>query len=136
MFFGNIDDGEAKRDLENLEISKVNKRIPFEEALKYMLNSEVLLIFGNKNSKQIPAKIYEYFGAKGKIFVIYGDENDPIKKLVENHERCKNTLNNKNDIKNSLIEILETKEEALLGEVDYNFEWKTITKRLTDIFKK
>ena len=136
MFFGNIDDGEAKRDLENLEISKVNKRIPFEEALKYMLNSEVLLIFGNKNSKQIPAKIYEYFGAKGKIFVIYGDENDPIKKLVENHERCKNTLNNKNDIKNSLIEILETKEEALLGEADYNFEWKTITKRLTDIFKK
>ena len=81
-------------------------------------------------------RIQSRFGGKGKICVIYGDENDPIKKLVENHERCKNTLNNKNDIKNSLIEILETKEEALLGEADYNFEWKTITKRLTDIFKK
>ena len=136
MFFGNIDDSEAKRDLDALEISKVNKRIPFEEALKYMLNSEVLLIFGNKNSKQIPAKIYEYFGAKGKIFVIYGDENDPIKKLVENHTRCKSTLNNEEDIKNSLIEILETPKEALLGEADYNFEWKTITKRLTNIFNK
>ena len=136
MFFGNIDDSEAKRDLDALEISKVNKRIPFEEALKYMLNSEVLLIFGNKNSKQIPAKIYEYFGAKGKIFVIYGDENDPIKKLVENHTRCKSTLNNEEDIKNSLIEILETPKEALLGEDDYNFEWKTITKRLTNIFNK
>ena len=58
-----------------------------------MLNSEVLLLFGNKNSKQIPAKIYEYFGAEGKILIIYGDEKDPIRKLTENHERCVNTLN-------------------------------------------
>lgn len=48
-----------------------------------MLNGEVLLLFGNKNSKQIPAKIYDYFGAKGRIFVIYGDKDDPIKRVVE-----------------------------------------------------
>ena len=61
LFFGNIDDAEAKSKLESLEVAKVSKRIPFNEAIKYMLNSEVLLLFGNKNSKQIPAKIYEYF---------------------------------------------------------------------------
>ena len=44
-------------------------------------------MFGNKNSKQIPAKIYDYFGAKGRIFVIYGDENDPIKRVVENNTK-------------------------------------------------
>ena len=100
-----------------------------------MLNSEVLLIFGNKNSKQIPAKIYEYFGAKGKIFVIYGDENDPIKKLVEDHKRCVNTLNNKEYIKEKLTSILEMSKEDLLGEEDYSFEWKSITERLINIFK-
>ena len=41
-----------------------------------MLNSQVLLLFGNKNSKQIPAKVYDYFGAEGLIFVILGDENE------------------------------------------------------------
>lgn len=135
LFFGNIDDAEAKSKLESLEVSKVSPRIPFEEALKYMLNSEVLLIFGNKNSKQIPAKIYEYFGAKGKIFVIYGDENDPIKKLVEDHKRCVNTLNNKEYIKEKLTSILEMSKEDLLGEEDYSFEWKSITERLINIFK-
>ncbi|ETJ29171.1 hypothetical protein Q604_UNBC16286G0001, partial [human gut metagenome] len=45
----------------------VSGRIPFDEALKYMLNGDILLLFGNKNSKQIPAKIYDYFGAKGFI---------------------------------------------------------------------
>lgn len=135
LFFGNIDDAEAKSKLESLEVSKVSPRIPFEEALKYMLNSEVLLIFGNRNSKQIPAKIYEYFGAKGKIFVVYGDENDPIKKLVEDHKRCVNTLNNKEDIKEKLISILDMNKEDLLGEEDYSFEWKSITERLINIFK-
>lgn len=135
LFFGNIDDSEAKLKLESLEVSKVSSRISFEEALKYMLNSEVLLLFGNKNSKQIPAKIYEYFGAKGKIFVVYGDENDPIKKLVEYHKRCVNTLNNKEDIKENLLSILNMNKEELLGEEDYSFEWKTITERLINIFK-
>lgn len=64
-----------------------------------MLNGEVLLLFGNKNSKQIPAKIYDYFGAQGRIFVIYGDKDDPIKRVVENHRKCVVTENNSKEIK-------------------------------------
>ena len=60
LFFGNIDDVDGRRRLENLEVAKVSGRIPFDEALKYMLNGDILLLFGNKNSKQIPAKIYDY----------------------------------------------------------------------------
>ena len=84
MFFGNIDDEEIKNKLMAVDNINVSPRIPYDEALAYMLNSEVLLLFGNKNSKQIPAKIYDYFGADGIIFVILGDENDPIKDVVEN----------------------------------------------------
>ncbi|MBE6049871.1 MAG: glycosyltransferase family 4 protein [Clostridium sp.] len=135
LFFGNIDDAEAKSKLESLDRAVVSKRIPFNDAIKYMLNSEVLLLFGNKNSKQIPAKIYEYFGANGKIFVIYGDEQDPIKRLVENHERCINSLNNKDDIKNNLLNILEKDKKDLIGESDYSFEWNSIVERLNKILE-
>ncbi|WP_294348415.1 glycosyltransferase [uncultured Clostridium sp.] len=135
LFFGNIDDAEAKSKLESLEVAKVSKRIPFNDAIKYMLNSEVLLLFGNKNSKQIPAKIYEYFGANGKIFIIYGDENDPIKRLVENHERCITSLNNKEEVKKKLIKILNEDKNTLIGKADYSFEWNSIVERLNKILE-
>ena len=76
MFFGNIDSDEVKNKLNVIDKVSVSPRIPYDEALGYMLNSQVLLLFGNKNSKQIPAKVYDYFGAEGLIFVILGDENE------------------------------------------------------------
>lgn len=136
MFFGNIDDVEGKNELSKLEVVKISNRIPFNEALKYMLNSQVLLIFGNKNSKQIPAKIYDYFGAKGRIFVIYGDEKDPIRKLVENHEKCFVTLNNEEDIKNSFLNMInKSLEEGFFGEEDLNYEWSSVAKKLNKILR-
>ena len=133
MFFGNIDDAQAKTQLESLSIAKVSKRIPFNEAIKYMLHSQVLLLFGNKNSKQIPAKVYEYMGAEGTIFTIYGDENDPIKRIVENHKKCVNSLNNKDDIKENLMRLLQKDNYKSLP--DENYEWAAITKRLNEILR-
>lgn len=135
LFFGNIDDAEAKEKLESLEAAKVSKRIPFNEAIKYMLNSEVLLLFGNKNSKQIPAKIYEYFGAEGKIFVIYGDEKDPIRKLTEKHDRCINSLNFKDEIKEQLLKLMSKDNKELMGKADYKYEWNSIVDRLNKILE-
>ncbi len=135
LFFGNIDDAEAKEKLESLEAAKVSKRIPFNEAIKYMLNSEVLLLFGNKNSKQIPAKIYEYFGAEGKIFVIYGDEKDPIRKLTEKHDRCINSLNFKDEIKEQLLKLMSKDKKELMGKADYKYEWNSIVDRLNKILE-
>lgn len=135
LFFGNIDDIEVKRELESLSICKVNRRIPFEEAIKYVLNSEVLLLFGNKNSKQIPAKIYEYFGATGKIFVIYGDENDPLKELVENNERCITSLNNSEKIYEHLTNLLSINKEEYFSKPDERYEWGNIVDKLNNILE-
>lgn len=136
LFFGNIDDNDGKKRLENLEIAKVSPRIPFDEALKYMLNGDVLLLFGNKNSKQIPAKIYDYFGAKGRIFVIYGDENDPIKRIVENNEKCIVTENTSKSIKNNIYELIELyKNKQIESNPDYNYEWNSIVERLNNILE-
>ena len=105
MFFGNIDSDEVKNKLNVIDKVSVSPRIPYDEALGYMLNSQVLLLFGNKNSKQIPAKVYDYFGAEGLIFVILGDENDPIKDVVKNKEKCIVVNNNVDEIVNGINKI-------------------------------
>ena len=136
MFFGNIDDVEIKNKLVEVENVNVSARIPYDEALGYMLNSEVLLLFGNKNSKQIPAKIYDYFGADGLIFVILGDENDPIKDVVKNKKKCIVVNNNIQEIVNGINKIasmLENNEKY--GPIE-EYKWEYISKRLNDILKE
>lgn len=136
LFFGNIDDIEGKKRLENLEVARVSPRIPFDEALKYMLNGDVLLLFGNKNSKQIPAKIYDYFGAKGRIFVICGDKNDPIKRIVKSNEKCVVTENTSQEIKDKIYNLIEMyKNKEIESEPDYSYEWNSIVERLNKILE-
>ncbi|AWK51136.1 glycosyl transferase group 1 [Clostridium beijerinckii] len=136
LFFGNIDDIEGKKKLESLDVAKVSPRIPFDEALKYMLHGEVLLLFGNKNSKQIPAKIYEYFGSKGRILVIYGDENDPIKRVVKDNKKCIVTENNTKGIKDKIYTLIKMhKSKDIDCAPDLNYEWNSIVERLNNILE-
>lgn len=134
LFFGNIDDVEGRKKLEKLDVAKVSPRIPFNEALKYMLNGDILLLFGNKNSKQIPAKIYDYFGANGRIFVIYGDKNDPIGRITKDNDKCICSCNSSEDIKNNIYNMIEMYEHNnLCSGPDYNYEWNSIVGRLNKI---
>ncbi|WP_160685394.1 glycosyltransferase family 4 protein [Clostridium sp. C2-6-12] len=136
LFFGNIDDIEGKKKLESLEAATVSPRIPFDEALKYMLNGNGLLLFGNKNSTQIPAKIYDYFGAKGRVFVIYGDRNDPIKNVVKDNEKCITAENNVKDIKKGIYKLVEMyKNNDIDCAPDLNYEWNSIVERLNHILE-
>ena len=135
MFFGNIDDEYIKNKLMKAENVNVSPRIPYNEALGYMLNSQVLLLFGNKNSKQIPAKIYDYFGAEGIIFVILGDENDPIRDVVENKKKCIVVNNNTHEIVNGINKIVSMIEnDEKYGPIK-EYKWQYISKRLNDILK-
>ncbi|WP_304683218.1 glycosyl transferase group 1 [uncultured Clostridium sp.] len=135
LFFGNIDDINIKNKLINVENVNVSPRIPYDEALGYMLNSEVLILFGNKNSKQIPAKIYDYFGADGLIFIILGDENDPIKDVIENKKKCIVVNNNSCEIINGIKELVSMVEnKKKYGPIE-EYKWQYISKRLNDILK-
>lgn len=135
MFFGNIDSNEVKNKLNAIDKVSVSPRIPYDEALGYMLNSQVLLLFGNKNSKQIPAKIYDYFGAEGLIFVILGDENDPIKDVVKNKEKCIVVNNNVYEIVNGINKIASMIELRIKHGAIEEYKWQYISKRLNDILR-
>ena len=135
LFFGNIDDEDIKNKLISVENINVSPRIPYNEALGYMLNSEVLLLFGNKNSKQIPAKIYDYFGADGLIFVILGDENDPIKDVVLNKNKCVVVNNTADEIVSGINKIISMiKNGEKYGPIE-EYKWQYISKKLNDILK-
>ena len=135
MFFGNIDSDEVKNKLNAIDKVSVSPRIPYDEALGYMLNSQVLLLFGNKNSKQIPAKVYDYFGAEGLIFVILGDENDPIKDVVKNKEKCIVVNNNVDEIVNGINKIASMIELGIKHGAIEKYKWQYISKRLNDILR-
>lgn len=135
MFFGNIDSDEVKNKLNAIDKVSVSPRIPYDEALGYMLNSQVLLLFGNKNSKQIPAKVYDYFGAEGLIFVILGDKNDPIKDVVKNKEKCIVLNNNVDEIVNGINKIASMIELGIKHGAIEEYKWQYISKRLNDILR-
>lgn len=135
IFFGNIDSDEVKNKLNVIDKVSVSPRIPYDEALGYMLNSQVLLLFGNKNSKQIPAKVYDYFGAEGLIFVILGDENDPIKDVVKNKEKCIVVNNNVDEIVNGINKIASMIELGIKHGAIEEYKWQYISKRLNDILR-
>lgn len=136
LFFGNIDDENARMNLEALNTVTVKPRIPYKEALSYMLNSQILLLFGNKNSKQIPAKIYDYFGTNGLIYTILGDEKDPLVSLVKDNDKCLITNNNKKEIMDmlrSIGDIYENKNFKVPPIEEY--EWSNISHKLNNILR-
>lgn len=135
LFFGNIDDNEAKERLASLDNVKVSDRIPFREALRYMVNADILLLFGNKNSKQIPAKIYDYFGCRGKVLVILGDKKDPIINLVKDIDKCNLTNNDKVYIEENLRTIVKDLENKKEYKELVEFESKNISRKLNSIIK-
>ncbi|MGL5381360.1 glycosyl transferase group 1 [Clostridium sp.] len=136
LFFGNIDDEGAKEELKALNVVKVSNRIPYNEALAYMVNSDILLLFGNKNSKQIPAKIYDYYGCDGYILVMLGDEKDPIIQVTEGRDKCRVVLNKEDSIKNSIYDLIEKVEKGEKSHPIEEYEWENISKKLNLILKE
>lgn len=135
LFFGNIDDENVKIKLSSIENVKVSDRIPYKKALSYIINSDILLLFGNKNSKQIPAKIYDYFGCNGYILVMLGDAKDPIISVIEDKDKCSVIMNEEEEIVRGLIEICN---KIIDGNKSYpikEYEWKNISNKLYRILK-
>lgn len=135
LFFGNIDDEDVKYDLSKISNVKVSNRIPYREALGYMINADILLLFGNKNSKQIPAKIYDYFGCNGYVLVVLGDEKDPIIDVVKDLDKCNIALNNSKDISKKIIELSQNILSGNNSNPIKEYEWENISKKLNSILK-
>ena len=133
LFFGNIDNPHIEKELGCFENIKLNKRIAFKEALRYIIHSDVLLVLGNKTSMQIPAKIYDYLGSFNPILIVKGTKYDKLEELTKNIEKCFITENNSYEIIKSLEEIIEVISRGKKFNPEEEYSWDNICKKLNNI---
>ena len=122
-FYGNVNDPVQNELLSNKEYILYNSRISYLKVINYIVNSDILIILGNKEFKQIPAKIYDYLGTNAYILVIIESYKDPLYELVKNIPDVYCVLNNVKKIKEVLINLLKDyKEDRVLNREEFSNE--------------
>lgn len=91
------------------QIVKILPPISYDEAIREMFQSDVLLVFqGSVFNKQIPAKIYEYLRT-GRHILGMTDKNSETAKVLKNcgktHISC---IESREDIEKKIIEIVDS----------------------------
>lgn len=135
-FLGNIYSKQLTEHLSDINHLKYYGRVEYDICNSYIFNSDILIVFGNKGSTQIPGKIYDFFGTSSYIFVILGDENDPIKDIAANRDKCILSDNNEDEIYLKLKKLIsKINEKTNLDEACpiKDFEWTNI---INDLYQK
>ncbi|MBJ7948082.1 hypothetical protein BTH38_19945 [Bacillus toyonensis] len=119
IFIGQFDNKSDELRLNKLNNVVIKPLIPYKEALKYMVYADVLLLYGNKNSTQIPGKVYEYIGSKASMWTILGDEQDELGHLVRQIDKGPIVLNEEAEI----LEAIQSLNNMMLG-TNTREDWK------------
>lgn len=134
VLLGGIDDFSKIEKIDDLEVIKILPRKTFDEALKYIYYSDILLLFGNKNSNQMPGKVYDYLGTDKVIFTILGDNDDPLNIFMNSVNRGPICENLKLKLKDKIVEIgykFDNNQVNIEWKIKSNkFEWENVVKDL------
>jgi len=101
----------ALRRSENIRVLGPLKH---REALEAQDFADVLLSVGNRQSEQIPGKIYEYLGSKRPILHVYSHHLDPTCKLIREAQRGWNVRSDAESSAAILDKLIESHREGLL----------------------
>ncbi len=130
VLIGDIDNIENIQRFDDLDIISIKKRVPFEEALRYMVFSNVNLLWGNRGSSQIPGKVYEYMGADSCILTILGDEHDPLLDMMAGADKGPVVRNNSPDIQKAITDIVNLMETGIMPDAwmsrNERYEWSNV----------
>lgn len=140
LLIGNIHQPETIIDYSDLKCINLIERLPYEEALKYMLHSDILILWGNKHGQQIPGKVYEYIGSESIITTIIGSDDDPLINFMKNIDKGPVIKNETDDIYETVLSLVNKIEENRIPSnwtkpVD-SYEWKSVVKDLLEKIKK
>ncbi|QWU47767.1 glycosyltransferase [Bacillus sp. NP247] len=105
IFIGQFTDAQDEIKLRKIENVTVKSLMPYKEALKYVVYADVLLLYGNKNSTQVPGKVYEYLGSKAAVLTILGDKMDELKDTMDVVKKGPIILNEENYIYDAMKQI-------------------------------
>ncbi|WRP06317.1 glycosyltransferase [Rossellomorea aquimaris] len=120
-------------------VIEVKPIIAYENFIKELVVSDLLILFGNSSSLQIPGKVYDYIGSLTKILLINNTSeyiNDPTYKLLNSYEENFYSINESNEIKNVLYDIHNRWRKKGLGKNNYkNVEHFTWSRSLTKLIE-
>ena len=133
-FFGNVNDEEQLNLIASRNYINFKPRVSYMKVVNLIVNAEVLIIFDNKEFKQIPAKIYDYMGSCGYILVVLESFEDPMYDLVKNLDGILCCLNNCDDILKNILHIID---DFDLDKKFFrnNFNGDVILKKLNKVFQ-
>lgn len=104
------------------------------ESLARMKAADVLLLFGNKGSMQIPGKVYQYFGTGRPVLMIFESENDPTVDVVRQYGRALLVQNSAEALATALRGLLTGANRFTDGEINCRqYSWPSIVLKLADI---
>lgn len=93
----------------------IHSAVPYQEMLGKLNENGLNLIFGNKDSKQIPGKVFDYIGENTNILYLEQHPNDELNTLLERYDNCFEISNNEVDIAdflNSPIQNIKRKKSS------------------------
>ena len=136
IFIGQFTDKQDEVLMNSLENVIIKPLIPYKESLKYVVYADALILFGNRNSTQIPGKAYEYIGSKGTVLTILGDQNDELKDLMEEIQKGPIILNREDYIYSTIISLYNNR--VALPETwntpAVNYKWINVVNDLRNKF--
>ncbi len=106
-FFGNVNDDIQFELVKNKDYINLKPRVSYKKVINLIVNADVLIIFGNKEFKQIPAKVYDYMGSNSYILIVLESYEDPMYNLVKGLDGVICCLNNTNDILKNVLNIID-----------------------------
>jgi glycosyltransferase involved in cell wall biosynthesis len=134
LFIGQFENYDDQRKLQNHSNVNVFPLVPYEQALQYTVKADVLLLYGNKKSTQVPGKVYEYLGSPAIILTLLGDAQDELNTIMENVEKGPVILNNEKEI---YLELKKLSEAYFNNNLNKNwmkpvdkYEWENVVKDL------
>ncbi|MBX0354660.1 glycosyltransferase [Bacillus toyonensis] len=132
LFIGQFTDIQDENRMKNLENVTIKSLMPYKEALKYVVYADVLLLYGNQNSTQVPGKVYEYLGSRAAVLTVLGDEKDELKDLMEQVNKGPIVLNNEEDIFDAIksLERRESSNQLSWSQKVAEYKWINVVKDL------
>lgn len=89
----------------------IHSAIPYQEMLKKLNENGLNLIFGNKDSKQIPGKVFDYIGENTNILYLEQQPNAELNNLLSRYNNCFKISNNEADILEFLSNPIQNMEQ-------------------------
>lgn len=134
IFVGQFDHYSDQEKLQKHNNIKIYPLVPYKQALRYTVKADVLLLYGNKESTQVPGKVYEYLGSPAIILTLLGDLNDELKDIMEDVKKGPVILNDENELYLALKKLAE---DYISNNLNENwmkpvgkYEWENVAKDL------